>query len=74
MDCRTTAAHKFGTRLGSKQYDVILTKEQSLLTKTKSSFEEENMQTQYSVLGYMIDLYFHDYNFSIEIDENGHSL
>ena len=27
MDCRTTMTHKFRTRLGFKQYDVILTKE-----------------------------------------------
>ena len=40
MDCRTTLAHKFRTRLGFKQYDVILTKEQSVLTKIMSSFEE----------------------------------
>ena len=46
MDCRTTAAHKFGTRSGFKQYDVILTKEQLVLTKRKSLFEGENMQTQ----------------------------
>ena len=26
MDCRTTSAHKFRTKLGFKQYDVILTK------------------------------------------------
>ena len=26
MDCRTTSAHKFRTRLGFKQYDVILQK------------------------------------------------
>ena len=32
MDCRTTATHKFRTRSGLKQYDVIfLTKEQSVL-------------------------------------------
>ena len=47
MDCRTTSAHKFRTRLGFKQYDVILAKEQSVLTKIMSSFEGENMQTQY---------------------------
>ena len=29
------------------------------------------MRTHYSVLGYRIDLYFHDYKFAIEIDENG---
>ena len=27
------------------------------------------MQTQYSVLGYKIDLYFHDYKLEVEIDE-----
>ena len=30
------------------------------------------MQTQYSVLEYRIDLYFHDYKLAIEIDKNGH--
>ena len=73
MDCRTTSAHKFRTRLGFKQYDVILTKEQSVLTKIMSSFEGENMQTQYHVLSYRIDLYFHDYKLAIEIDENENS-
>ena len=68
MDCRTTSAHKFRTRLGLKQYDVILTKEQSVLTKIMSSFEGENMQTQYNVLSYRIDLYFHDRKVAKEID------
>ena len=36
------------------------------------AFEGENMQTQYSVLGYKIDLYFHDYELAIEVDEKGH--
>ena len=36
------------------------------------SFERKSMQTQYNVLGYRIDLYFHDYKFVIQIDENGH--
>ena len=30
------------------------------------------MQTQYSVLGYRIDLYFHEYKLAIEVDELGH--
>ena len=38
-----------------------------------SSFEEENIQAQYNVLSYRIDLYFHDYKLAIKIDENGHS-
>ena len=73
MDCRTTSVHKFRTRIGFKQYDVILTKEQSVLTKIMSSFEEENIQTQNNVLSYRIDLFFHGYKVAIETDENGHS-
>ena len=40
MNCRITA-HKFTTKLEFKHYDVILTKEQSVLTKVMSSFEGE---------------------------------
>ena len=50
MDCKTTSPHKFRTRLEFKQYDVILTKEQSVLTKIMTSFEGENMQTQYNII------------------------
>ena len=35
-------------------------------------FEGQNMQTQYSMLSYRINLYFHNYNLSIETDENDH--
>ena len=59
MDCKTISDHKFRTRLGFKQYDVILAKQQSALTKVMSSFEGENMQTQYNFLGYKIILYNH---------------
>ena len=38
-----------------------------------SSFEGEKMQTQYNVLSYRIDLYFHDYKLAIKIAKNGHS-
>ena len=30
------------------------------------------MQTQYNVLGYRIDLYFHHYHSQKKIDKNGH--
>ena len=73
MDCRTTSAHKFGTRLGFKQYDVILTNKKIVLTRTLNSFEGENMQAQFNVLGFKIDLYFHEYKLAIEIDENWRS-
>ena len=73
MNCGTTLAFKFRTRFGFTQYDVILAKEQLVLKKIKSSFKGENMQTQYNVLSYRIELYFHDYKLAIEIDENGHN-
>ena len=47
MNCRTTSPHKFRTRIGFKQCDVILTKKKQLQpTKIMSSFEGGNMQTQ----------------------------
>ena len=73
IDCRTTLIHRIKTRLGFKQYHVILTKGKSLPTKGMISFEGENVQTQCNVLSYRIDLYFHDYNLAIETDENRHS-
>ena len=68
MDCKTTFTNKFRKIIKFKQYDVILTKEESVLTEITSSFERENMKTLY-VLIYRKDLYFHDYKFAIEIDE-----
>ena len=56
MNCRTTSAHTFRARLVFKQYVVILTKEQSALTIMMSLLQGENMQTQYNVLSYRIDL------------------
>ena len=37
-----------------------------------NAFEAEDMQTQYSILGYRIDLCFHKYKFAIEVNELGH--
>ena len=52
---------------------MINTKEQIIINSIKDTFEGENMQTQYSVLGYRIDLYFHKYKPVIEADEFGHT-
>ena len=49
-------------------YDVINTKEKTVISAIKDAFEGENMQTQYSVLDYKNDLYFHEYKVSIEVD------
>ena len=52
---------------------MINSKEQTVLKSIKDAFEGEDMQTQYSVLGYRIDLYFHKYKLAIEVDELGHA-
>ena len=71
MHCRvsTPIAIKFTSKLGFNQYNIILTKEESLLIPLMDAFEVDNMQTQYSVLGYRTDLYFHDYKLAVEVDE-----
>ena len=43
-----------------KLYDVINTKEQVIINLIKDASEGEKIQTQDSVLGYRIDLYFHE--------------
>ena len=74
MHCRvaTPKSIEFRYKLGFDQYDVTLTKEQSVLKSVIDAFEGENSQTQYSVLGYRIDLYFHDYKLVIKVHEKGH--
>ena len=68
----TPKAIEFRSKLGFNQYDITLTKEQSVLKSIMDVFEGENMQAQYSVLGYRIDVYFHDYKLAIEVDEKDH--
>ena len=59
--------------LGFTLYEVINTKEQTIINPIKDAFEGEDMQTQYTVIGYRIDLYFHKYKLAIEVDELGHN-
>ena len=73
MDCRTVESCKFKRNLGFTRHDVINTKEQTVINSIKDAFEGENMQTQYSVLSYRIDLYFHKYKLAVEVDELGHA-
>ena len=50
---------------------MINTKEQTVINSIKDMLEGENIQTQYSVLGYRIDLYCHEYKLVIEVHELG---
>ena len=65
-------ANEFKTKLGFRQHDIIMRKEQSVLTKIIKLFAKEEILLQHSVLGYLIDLYFPKHRLAIDIDENGH--
>ena len=71
MDCRTDESCNLKRNLGFRLHDVINTKEQTVLKSIKDAFEGEDMQTQYTVIGYRIDLYFHKNKLAIEVDELG---
>ena len=46
--------------------------EKTTLDSIKNAFEGENIQVHYRVLGYEIDIYFHDYKLAKEMDEYNH--
>ena len=73
MDCRIDKSSSLKKNLGFQLHDIINTKEQTIINSIKAAFEGENIQTQYSVLGYRIDFYFHEYKLAIEVDELGHA-
>ena len=45
MDCRALTATEFRSKLGHNQYNITLTKEQSVLRSLMEEFEGENIQT-----------------------------
>ena len=51
---------------------MINTKEETIINLIKDTFEGENIQPQYGVLGHTIGLHFHEYKLAIEVDELGH--
>ena len=73
MDCRTDESRNLEINLGFTLHDVINTKKQTVISSIKDASEGENIQTQYTVLNYRIDIYFHKYKLAIEIDELGHN-
>ena len=59
MNSKTTESLKFKKRLGFNLHDVVNAKEQTVLGAIKKAIErQKKMQTQYSVLGHRIDLFF----------------
>ena len=52
---------------------MINTKEQTIINSIKNAFKGESIQTQYSVLGYRIGIYFHKHKLAIQGDESGHA-
>ena len=73
MDCRIDESWSLKINLGFNLHDVINTKEQTVLRSIKDEFEREDMQTQYTVIGHRIDLYFHKHKLATEVDELGHA-
>ena len=55
MDCRTTSAVNFRAKLGFSQPHLIITKEQSILSKIMTLFAVEEIMLQHNVLGYRIE-------------------
>ena len=60
MICRvsTPKAIEFRSKLGFKQHDIILSKEQLVISKRTKLFSNEKMLQQHSVLGSRIDFIF----------------
>ena len=67
MDCRTDESCSLKRNLGFNLHDVINTKEQTVLRSIKDAFEGEDMQTQYTAIGYRIDLYLININLQLKL-------
>lgn len=70
MGCGTPESYKFKRKLGFKLQDVINAKHQTIIETKKEVFEGENMQSEYSVLSYRVDLYFYKYKLATQVDIN----
>ena len=73
MESKTAESCNLKRSLGFNLRDVINSKKQTVLGAIKDVFEGENMQTQYSVLSYRLDLYLQDYKLPEEVHELFHS-
>ena len=73
IDCRTTPAVDFKTKLGFRQHDPIMIQEQSVLTKIMTVFTAKEIMLQYNVSGNRIDAYLPKYKLGIEDDKQEHN-
>ena len=71
MSCRTES-RDYRTDLGFNLIAVVDLKQQTTTKTIKREFEGEDILTEYSVLGFRVDLYFHKYKVAIEVDQFGH--
>ena len=72
MDYRTPTAIEFRSKLGSKQNDLTMTKEPSVLKRIMKIFASEKLLLKHFLLSYRTDLYFLKHKLEIEVDEKGH--
>ena len=67
MDCRIDESCNLKRNLEFRLHNVINTKEQTVINSIRDAFEGEDMQTQYNVLGYGINHYFHKKNLQLKL-------
>ena len=67
MSCRASApeAFEFISKLDFKQYDIILSREQSVISKITKLFSNEKILLQHSILAYRSDLYLAEHKLAI---------
>ena len=73
MDCRRDESCNLKRKLGFTLHDVINTNKETVINSIKDVFKGEDMQTQYTVISFRIDLCFHKYKLAVEVDELGHN-
>ena len=73
MHCRTTPTVNFRNRLGLRQHDLIITQEQSALTKIMTVFVVKEKILQYNFLGYRVDANLPKNKLELEIDDQEHN-
>ena len=60
------------SKSGFNQHDIVLSKEQSVISKIIKRFSNEKTLPQHSVSSYKIDLYFPEHKLAKEVDKRGH--